>query len=305
MGVKAYVELEEEVLLRHGAYMSPVVVHGVRLDETLPEFLGGKDLSGLVLGVELANKVQADMASKVFLITPAQTNSLLTDIPRQVSDRVSDFNHTSLSQEDFFHIWTRASLLQNLMKKRNYNKVVLASAWDKTRLESEIINPRKDEIRLSTWEEKNASLVWALNLEAKVMLFLFIAMCFLVAICILSGFMIFFGKIKIDLASFWILGFSHAKIAKLSLLFIHALSAIASVSGLLVGLILLAMLDKFGTNIMPSVFVERNIPILLNAKNILFSLLLPYGVSFLFSFFALKLFKNEESDYIQLLRTVG
>ena len=79
--IAGYFELEMEMLLRQGNYISPVVVHGVRKD-SFPDFLKDYSLNGAIVGVDLFYKLRMDIDAPLVLISPAHTNSMFQDIPR-------------------------------------------------------------------------------------------------------------------------------------------------------------------------------------------------------------------------------
>ncbi len=304
-------EYSIELLMRHGNYISPVLVHGIDFSKPLPEFLQERSYSGALLGAELANKVQAGFYSTIKLVSPSHVNSILGDIPRQVTTSVEDYVVTEVPEVDSYHMWTRLSLIQNLIRERALNRILIyipayGPKIDWKELKSDLYTKfSKDDLEFKTWEDMHASLVWALGLETIVMLSLFIGMSFLVAISITSGFMIFFGKIKVDLISFWILGTSKKRLKMMSKIFLHVLSFSTCLFGILCSLLFLFLLKKYGGGIMPDIFVERSIPVFITAKGVLISFFIPYIISIVFSHFSLQSFANDEDRYLAYIRSIG
>ena len=98
-------------------------------------------------------------------------------------------------------------------------------SFQKTKLKRSLKkNLVKGGFSVLTWEGQHKTLVHALALENTVMLFLFVVMTCLVSLCITSGLHIFTSKIKIDLASFWILGASKLKLEKAYMYFLIIMS---------------------------------------------------------------------------------
>ena len=155
-----------------------------------------------------------------------------------------------------------------------------------------------------SWEEKNSTLVWALGLETTVMVFLFAAMTLLVSLAIISGLLIFFTKVKGDMASFWILGTEEREIFKSSRIFLFSLSFFSVTLGLFLGLGFLYGLDYFGPNIMPDVFVDRKIPVAISTRGVLLSFSIPFFISLFFANLSLKAFRKDV-DYLSYIRTLG
>ncbi len=308
--IKAYPEYELELLIRHGNFISPVIIHGLPSTYELPKFLEDRILKGTFLGADLAYKLQVDYNSNLKLISPSHINTLLGDIPRYVTTSVGDILYTNVPEIDVAHGWTRLSLVQNLTRERNLNRIrIYQHIDDWSLLESQLNQKFGLAIQIKTWEQLHSSLVWALNLENTVMLSLFIGMSFLVAISITSGFMIFFDKIKVDLISFWILGSSFNRLRKMSKLFLHFLSASTCLLGIGFSLVVLLILKNYSGDIMPVVFVERGIPIHLSWSSIIVAFVIPYSIAIIFSHFALSVLSKEEatdqSGFVQYLRSIG
>jgi lipoprotein-releasing system permease protein len=301
LNVALYPEYEIELMLKKDTRLSPLILHGLDFRFGIPPFLKNKDNSSLILGSDLSNRVNAYFESKIQLISPAHVDSLFGDIPRQVTSKVSDFYMSELQEIDGLHGWVNIKLVQNLIRKKAINKI---NFFDQESLvkTQKFLAQNKLPYKLVTWESMNQSLVWALNLETNVMLFLFIGMSFLVAICITSGFMIFFDKIKTDLISFWILGKSQQELFKLSYLFTHLVSLLFASIGLLAGIGFLWLLEQNKLNIMPDFFVERRIPVKLNTWTVLISFIIPYGISVTFAYFSFSIFKRETNSFLNIIR---
>ena len=304
-GIEAYPVYELELLIKNNNFVAPVILHGLDTSYGIPQFLKDKDLGGVVLGADLGNKVKAFFASQVNLISPSHTDPFLGDVPRQLTDEVTDFVSSELFEIDSVSAWVRMSFVKNLVKKNAFNKIRFYDDQLATIQGLLEANPNKEIFDIVTWEDKNSSLVWALNLETGVMLFLFISMSFLVAICITSGFMIFFDKIKIDLISYWVLGLSKKSIQNLIFIFTHVLSIGVCLIGISAGLGALYFLDTSGLEIFPDIFVERRIPVKITAFNTVVAFLIPYSISAVFSAISFRLFKKENTSFVQSVREVS
>jgi lipoprotein-releasing system permease protein len=296
-GVTFSREYEIELMVNHGSRVNPVILHGIDFEHLVPSFLENKDLSGVVLGSDLATNLNSYFDSKLTFISPAHIDYLINPIPRSVSEIITDFYVSDLAEIDSVHAWTRLSLIQNLIRKRLVNKLIFYTEEDLILAKDAL---GKDQI--TTWEQQNKSLVWALNLETNVMLFLFIGMSLLVAICITSGFMIFFDKIKTDLISYWVMGKSQKDIYRMSYIFTHIVSLVFCSLGIIAGLLVLELLNSNNLNLMPDFFVERRIPVKISSFKILLAFIIPYSISVLFSYFSFSSFKKDTGSFIKLLR---
>lgn len=303
--VPFYSELEVEVMLKHRNFVAPAKLHGIDLEDERPGFLADKDFKGLVMGSELASKIKMQFLDDVQVIAPGVTDSLMGEVPRFVSETLSDYLYTELSEVDDFEVWARAGMVQNLLRQSGVNQIRLFGEVPEHVLKKISALPTQSKKRIITWEEMNEALVWSLNLETKVMLFLFISMSLLVAIAITSGLLIFYSKIRRDLMSFWILGMGQKIILSLCFKFILMLSAITVFAGGTFGYITLKLLETYGHDLMPDIFVERQLPVQLNFSHIVVSLVIPFGISLIFSYFSFANFRKENQSFVSIVRSLG
>ena len=304
-GVSFYSELEAEVMLKYKSYVAPAKIHGLILSDERPVFLADKDFSGIVMGSELSSKLRLQFMDDLQIIAPGVTDSLLGEVPRFISESISDYLYTELPEVDEFEAWSRIEIVQNLLRERGINQIRIFDDLNDQMI-TKLRNVKTETpFQLRSWEEMNGALVWSLNLETKVMLFLFISMSLLVAIAITSGLLIFYSKIRRDLMSFWILGMPQQKLVQLCFRFILILSGIICILGTVAGFITLKILETYGHDIVPDIFVERRFPIDLNFSHICLSLLIPFGISVVFSYLSFLNFRKENQSFVSIVRSVG
>lgn len=304
-GLVAYPEYEIELLVRIGDQLSAAIVHGLDFENFKPQFLVDYPSGETILGMELAFKLKAQRGNEISFISPGNTQTILGEVPRIVSATVDQRIITGVPEVDMFHIWTRASLINNLIRKKTFNKIRIFSLFNKEKLAQSLYVDFGHSLKLKGWEDKNSALVWALNLETSIMVFLFIVMSLLVSLSITSGLLIFSDKIKIDLASFWILGGAPDVLKKKALLFLLSLGPITTIIGIILALILLIWLKHMPLDIMPDVFVERTIPVYITLKGLLVSFFTPVCISTIFSLLSFKNFTHQTHEYLRLIRSVG
>lgn len=297
-------EYNIELLLKHEDKLAPIIVHGLDISLPIPEFLRTDSIEELILPFDLAAKTQVELGSKVQLISPSHVDEFFGDVPRSINLYIEDFISTRVPEVDILHGWTRLSAIQNLIGEAKTNQAVIYSNIDLDELKAKLNDNFGEKVFLQTWEQRNETLVWALKLEAIVMLFLFISMTLLVSLCITLGLLIFFNKIKGDLASFWIMGTSQIKLEKSSWLFLNLMSISAVGLGLICSLAFLVLFQKFGGEIMPDNFVDRKIPIVITMNSVLISFIVPYMISLVFSWLSLRQFKKD-GDYLDHVRAIG
>ncbi|MCT4642881.1 MAG: hypothetical protein N4A33_11380 [Bacteriovoracaceae bacterium] len=301
--LKYVTSLTLEVLVKSSNKFSAAVVNGIDTSGFVPDYLKEKDLSSLVLGYYVSKNVGAFLDDKVFLISPAHTDYLVAELPRQVQVSLTDVIITDAQQVDNTYGWIDIKYLQNLIRKRSINTFMFFNDDDYEKAVS--LTKNIEGLRSSSWEDENRSLVWALKLETTVMIILFVAMSLLVSLCITSGFMIFFDKVKIDLLSFYILGKSKTQINRLLLIFTQIISAGFTLSGVIGGILFLNFIDSRELSFIPDFFAARSLPVSLDSTKIIISFVIPYLISCLFSYFSYRTFKSENTGYLNLIRSVG
>lgn len=299
--VPAYPEKETELLVRHQSHIAPMILHGVNFKKVLP-FLGNYKSDGMILGADLSRKLQAFYGGQLQLVTPSEMDNLLGDVPRTITTELADIIQTDVTEVDLLHGWVRENAVFNLLRDMKYSKIRFMGMGYIKQVEDVLETHCPRDCEIITWEQTHNALQWALNLESRVMLFLFAAMAFLVAISITAGLLIFYDKVKKDMASFWIMGLDKNSIYKMSSMFSYLLNTIACIVGVGSGIIVLKLMERFSGDIMPDVFVERNLPIDITFNAILVSLLIPMSIAFVFTAFSVRLSLNEQKSFLSLIR---
>lgn len=316
-----------ELLMKHGQYMAPTLIYGMEdfsdnnennahsanndnndnikvAKNSMPRFLQDLNREGIVLGADLAAKLKAGPDSSLLLYSPAHLSNLLGDVPRFVAERVSDIALSSIEDIDLFYSWTRASLLHNLTRSNQYNRMVFfdsdAMSWVKN-----LINKKYPQVKMQTWDELNADLVWAFKLESIVIIGLFTMMSVLVSLTILSAYSLFLTKVQLEMFVFWLMGRSQRQIKNWMLIFSQSLALIAILMGVLLGLALLFYLKNYAPVIMPDVFVERSLPVSFQLRHFVYAILLPFMIASVFTFFSIKEFFGAQGSMTQLMRRLN
>lgn len=297
-------EYRMEVMLRNSHYLSPAIVHGV-YTSSLPPHLQNNEFNEAILGPELARKLGAISQDSIQMISPAHSNPLFRDIPRSVSFYLDGTQRSHVPEADGFYAWVDISKVHNLIRERLINRIRIDEGFDKRKIERIISSYLpSDNYEISSWEDSHQTLVWALSLETSVMVFLFIAMTILVSLCIVSGLLLFFDKVQLDLSSFWILGASKKKLDQSVQKFFLSLGFLSVAFGLIMGVLFLFAFDRFGPEILPTVFVDRKIPVEVTIKGLFVSFFSPLLIAFLFMHAVLRQFRGQV-DYLDRIRSVG
>ncbi len=302
MNFRPIVEYELELLVKNGETLVAAVVHAIDTKKK-PSFLDGIVINDLAVPFGLSFGLGAKEGHRLLLMSPSHVDSFMEDIPRSVSTIVSHIFTTHVPELDETHLWARMGVIHNLIKAETVNTVRFYGQgdWDGlVRITND--GPYRELGRLLKWEEVNKTLVWALRLESNVMIFLFTAMALMVSLCVTSGLMIFFDKIKNDMVGLWILGASKRALYRASSLFVFLMSFFSSLSGLLLGLVFLFFFDRYAPEMLPTVFVDRKIPVAVDLRGCLTAFFIPFFISFLFGRFSLGRFKEQIEGNLRQLR---
>lgn len=297
-------ELELELLVKYGQFYAPIIIHGVDLLSESPHFLEAPRFKELVLPRALAYQINAGVGDMVRLMSPAHLDGFIGGVPRMASLEVDYLVNTDVPEIDDFHGWAKLIRIQAILGKKVVNKIRLFGPYDREKVMTLLKDYGPSQSELKSWENLNATLVWALGLETTVMVFLFSAMTLLVSLAITSGLLVFFNKIRVDLASFWVLGVSEDSVFKSTKSFLFLLTFFSVGVGLIFGLGALWALDQYGANIMPAVFVDRKIPVRISGLGLAISFFIPFIISLIFAWLSLKSFKKDV-NYLSFIRTLG
>jgi lipoprotein-releasing system permease protein len=306
-GKKVFQEYEIELLGKSEGFLAPVILRGVELSQGMPVFLKEADFEGVVLGSDLSAKLRVNLTSKISFYSPSHTNELFGDVPRMVADHVSDFLHTNQIEIDGVTAWSRIGLVQNLVGDQSVNVLrFFDPTFSKEEIEQTVQSyfPR-DKWQALSWEDQFPELLWAFQLENVVIISLFMSIGFLISLTIVSGFLIFFNKVKIDLVSFWVMGLSKKKIEFLMMVLVQSTSFLVTLFGVLCSYFVLQALKYYSPALLPDVFVERSLPVSLDWKDFVMALFAPFFISSLFAVYSLKQFFRENKSFLLVMRKIS
>lgn len=105
--------------------------------------------------------------------------------------------------------------------------------------------------------------------------------------------------------SFWILGMPQSKIISLCYRFTLILSGATVILGAIGGFALLVILENYGHKIVPDIFVERGLPVSLDLIQIFVSLMIPFLISIVFSYFSFSQFRKENQSFVDVVRSLA
>ena len=295
------IEYEHEGLIKSQNAVIPVTLHGVYPLST--KFTIDNES---LFPYELLSILGVSKYEELEFYSPSYIDSFFSDLPRSFTIKIGEIVSTRVPEIDSSHVWIKSSKLNNFIRGIRANRIRIFSPISKRDLlellKSVLPGLRSTDIK--SWNELHTSLVWALKLEKIMMTFLFFGMCFLVCLSISSAILVFIKKVNKDLTAMWILGASKDSIFKTSLAALNRLCVLSVFVGMGLGSAILFFIHHYSGNIMPDIFVERKIPVQINAMMFIVSFSIPVALSFIFVRFGLNEFKNE-TDYLKNVRSVG
>ena len=302
MNFSPIAEYELELLVKNGEILKAAVAHAINPKEK-PPFLDGIVMRDIALPFGLSLRLNVKEGRRLLLLSPSHVDSFMEDIPRSVAASVSEIFTTRVPELDETHLWARMGLIHNLIKSDVVNAVRFYGQGDWDGFVSIVgEGPYKDLGRLLKWEDVHKTLVWALGLESRVMIFLFTAMALMVSLCVTSGLLIFFDKMKNEMVGLWILGAGKKSLYRASSLFVFLMSFSSSLLGLSLGLLFLFLFDRYAPEMLPSVFVDRKIPVSIELQGCLTAFFIPFFISLLFGRFSLRRFREQIEGNLKQLR---
>lgn len=259
---------------------------------------------GASLGFNLSIKAGVDIGEKILISIPHVVDEFFEDRPRVKSVFVENFFESNVSEVDEYHVFVKTNSLEDLTHVKGANLLRVFGDYDNLKVKSLLNKYGFSNIQEFSWEKTNQSLVYALKLEKIIMIFLFSSLTLLISQAISGGFLLLFNRLKFDLASLWVLGISNAKLFSSSLSFFTIFSFALCLLGAAFGFFFSKFIEIYGGNLMPSVFVEKGIPIYITYESTFISIFIPFFISSFFLFGALKRV-FEKQNHLTTIRTTS
>ena len=262
------------------------------------------ELKDVVLSGQQLIKAGVSEGDKVRLTIPHIVDEFFGDRPRISSLFVSNSFESNVSEVDELHMFVETKNLENITHTIGPNTLRVFGKYDDREIVMLLKSFGVKNLKQNTWEEKNDSLVYALRMEKIMMVFLFSSLSVLISQAISGGFTLLFNRLKFDFASLWVLGLSNKTLFYKSLSSFLFLTLLFCCLGLMGGFLVAVILKNYGSNLMPSIFLETNLPIYITPYSYLISLFVPFSISSLVLFGTIrKIYKSQ--DQLQIIRSVS
>jgi ABC-type lipoprotein release transport system permease subunit len=301
LGVKYSLEKNLEGVIDKDGVVVPVSIRSIEITNVnfLKEYSSGASISH-----DLSLRSGAGMGDKVSLIVPHIVDEFFGDRPRTKTIFITDSFTSFVGEVDRSSLFINFNYLADLTRNKDINILRIYEEHNSSDILELLSSLKINGIIEKTWEEENSSLVHALFLEKTMMIFLFSSLALLISQAITGGFLLVFHRLKFDYAALWLLGVSKSTIFKVNLKLIFFLIFILCLFGVFAGFAFTFVLKYFGQDIMPFVFVERNIPIHVSSSVFLISFCVPLVISSFFSAFALHR-TTKRQNHLETVRAIS
>ena len=251
-------------------------------DPNLKEKIQNLSSGELILGERLASSVGLFRDDSVVLIPP-ETLLLPTDeVPRFSQALVKGFINTDIDRVDnqsFFYIIGES--LPHLQKTAS--RKLSLEVWLKDPIQAEMIKKQLalEDVKIETWQSRNASLFFALKME-KMVIGLLVALSTLIAgLSIISVMVLLLTQKRKDVGNLLVMGLTQEKTRNLFVNIGLYLTLFGIVAGVLTGVFGSFFIDAFSKDVLPAFYEETNIPADVQWEQVLSIVIFGFVLSFL------------------------
>lgn len=248
--------------------------------------------NNIIIGKKLAQELNVKIDDTVFLLIPSreqiQKNKIILD---NYKVKVSGFFSTGIEEFDEHAAYISLKSFDKIFDK-GINQVNLKL---KNNIKHQnIINKIKKVIpfKIYSWKELYPAVVSALNLEKYAMMIILIIIILIAGVNLISLIFIYTIQKQREIAILQAMGLSYKNIVKVFGLLSTIIIFSASFLGLLLGIIISLILEKFPIIKLPDAYYISYLPAKLNFKLILIIFLILLIIGLLISLLSIKKIKN-------------
>ncbi|MCB0377209.1 MAG: ABC transporter permease [Bdellovibrionales bacterium] len=301
---KSHIFASQDVILRTSeGYVQGAVAKGVskeRLGELLdyadrkagrpdPELrakLDNMEPGETIFGMGLADGMGLFRGDNVVLIPPESLLMPAGEVPKLSQGTVRGFLLTDIERVDnkmlFYLIDQSFPRLREVSGRKIGVEMWLKDPDRAPAIKGQL---QRSGLEIETWEERNASLFFALKVEKLVVSVLVGLSTLIAGFSIISVMVLLLTQKKKDVGNLLAMGMTQSQTRKIFVDVGMFLSLFGVVAGILTGMLLSFVINNFSQDVLPAFYEETNIPAEIRFYQIVFILLFAIG----FSFFALNL----------------
>ena len=249
-------------ILTSGDHTAPVTIKGIdpTLESTVTDIRkamksgsldqvrgGPDDLDGIVLGVDLAKALEAQVGDRVRLITPDQVLTPMGAIPRNRALRVVGIFSLGLFEFDSEYGLVDLPVAERVFGKDTpeFMEVRVDDMWASSDVAADIPKRLGEEYATQDWREMNKSLFSALKLEKMAVAIAIGLIIMVAALNIITSLILLVMEKNRDIAILKTMGARASSIRRIFLLQGVIIGLVGTGVGTLLGLSLIYVLDRF------------------------------------------------------------
>lgn len=230
-------------------------------DEDLKQKIENLGAGEVILGVGLADMIGLFREDSVVIIPPENLLLPTDEIPRLSQGVVKGFLLTDVDRIDsrsFYFILDQSfPRLSKAAGRSIALEVWLKDAEQADWIKSELTQPN---LKIETWKERNASLFFALKIEKFVVSFLVGLSTLIAGLSIISVMVLLLTQKRKDVGNLLAMGMTKKKTKNTFVTIGMFLALFGVLGGLISGIILALVVDRFSQDVLPAFYQETNIP---------------------------------------------
>ena len=242
----------------------------------------------------LADKIGVFRDDNIVIIPPENLLYPTGEAPRVDSADVKGFLLTDVERIDgqsFYYILGEAlPWIRNSAGRHLALEVWLKDPSDAAKIKEELLS---DDVSIETWEERNASLFFALKIEKFVVSFLVGLSTLIAGLSIISVMVLLLTQKKKDIGNLLAMGMTRRD-TKNTFVYIGMFLALTGIlGGLITGILASLAINEFSQDVLPAFYEETNIPTEIQFLQVMTVVL----VGFVFSYLALNITMKKLSSF--------
>ncbi len=232
-----------------------------QVDEDLKEKIENLGAGEVILGVGLADMIGLFREDTMVIIPPENLLLPSSEIPTLSRGTVKGFLLTDVERIDdrsFYYI-----LDQSFPRlRKTAGRSIALEVWLKDAEQADWIKSElaMADLSIETWKERNASLFFALKIEKFVVSFLVGLSTMIAGLSIISVMVLLLTQKRKDVGNLLAMGMTKRDTKNTFVSIGMFLSLFGVLGGLISGVILAMMVDRFSDDVLPAFYQETNIP---------------------------------------------
>jgi lipoprotein-releasing system permease protein len=240
------------------------------VDEDLIEKINNLKAGEIILGVGLADSIGLFRDDSVVLIPPETLLLPSGEIPQLSQAIVKGFLMTDIERIDgktFYYLIDESfPRLRSSVGRQLALEVWLENGNQAKEIKSQLA---MEGVKIETWEERNASLFFALKIEKFVVSFLVGLSTLIAGLSIISVMVMLLTQKRKDIGNLLAMGMTRAKTMNTFIFIGMFLSLTGVIGGTITGILVSLSVNSFSQDVLPAFYEETNIPAEIRLSQIL------------------------------------